>query len=111
MDPFAQYALVTSDEALRDSGLDLDAVDKTRVGVIWGSGNGGFYTFQQEIIEYAKGDGTPRINPFFIPKVIVDIASGWISIRHGFMGLNFTTVSACTTGKGLSPSGWVAVRW
>ncbi len=111
MDPFAQYALVTSDEALRDSGLDLDAVDKTRVGVIWGSGNGGFYTFQQEIIEYAKGDGTPRINPFFIPKVIVDIASGWISIRHGFMGLNFTTVSACATSTTAIIDAMNYIRW
>ena len=81
MDPFAQYALVTSDEAIRDSGLNLDEVNKERVGVIWGSGNGGFYTFQQEVMDYARGDGTPRINPYFIPKVIVDIASGWISIK------------------------------
>ncbi|MDQ2657268.1 MAG: beta-ketoacyl-ACP synthase II [Bacteroidota bacterium] len=111
MDPFAQYALVTSDEALRDSGLDLDVVDKTRVGVIWGSGNGGFYTFQQEIMEYAKGDGTPRINPFFIPKVIVDIASGWISIRYGFMGLNFTTVSACATSTTAIIDAMNYIRW
>lgn len=111
MDPFAQYALITSDEALKDSGLDLDAIDKTRVGVIWGSGNGGFYTFQQEIIEYAKGDGTPRINPFFIPKVIVDIASGWISIKHGFMGLNFTTVSACATSTTAIIDAMNYIRW
>jgi 3-oxoacyl-[acyl-carrier-protein] synthase II len=97
MDPFTHYAMITSQEALNDSGLDLDKIDKTRVGVIWGSGNGGFYTFQQEMISYGRGDGTPRINPYFIPKVIVDIASGWISIRHGFMGPNFTTVSACAT--------------
>ena len=101
MDPFTQYALVSTEEAIKDSGLDLDKIDKTRVGVIWGSGNGGFYTFQQEIVEYAKGDGTPRINPYFIPKVIVDIASGWISIRYGFMGLNFTTVSACATSTAI----------
>src|SRR4051812_5261801 len=68
IDPFTQYALVSTAEALKDSNLDLNKVDKTRVGVIWGSGNGGFYTFQQEIMEYAKGDGTPRINPYFIPK-------------------------------------------
>jgi len=111
MDPFAQYALVTSGEALKDSGLNLDAVDKTRVGVIWGSGNGGFYTFQQEIIEYAKGDGTPRINPFFIPKVIVDIASGWISIKYGFMGLNFTTVSACATSTTAIIDAMNYIRW
>jgi 3-oxoacyl-[acyl-carrier-protein] synthase II len=111
MDPFAQYALVTSDEALRDSGLDLEAIDKTRVGVIWGSGNGGFYTFQQEIMDYARGDGTPRINPYFIPKVIVDIASGWISIKYGFMGLNFTTVSACATSTTAIIDAMNYIRW
>ena len=111
MDPFAQYALVTSDEALRDSGLNLDTVDKTRVGVIWGSGNGGFYTFQQEIMDYARGDGTPRINPYFIPKVIVDIASGWISIKYGFMGLNFTTVSACATSTTAIIDAMNYIRW
>ena len=111
MDPFTQYALITSDEALKDSGLDLDAIDKTRVGVIWGSGNGGFYTFQQEMIEFAKGDGTPRINPFFIPKVIVDIAAGWISIKHGFMGLNFTTVSACATSTTAIIDAMNYIRW
>src|SRR5690606_3571830 len=86
MDPFAQYALVTSDEALKESWLDLDRVTKASGGVIGGSGNGGSYPFQQEITDYARGDGTPRINPFFMPKVIADIASGWISIKHGFMG-------------------------
>ena len=111
MDPFTQYALASTDEALRDSGLDLGGIDKTRVGVIWGSGNGGFYTFQQEIMEYARGDGTPRINPFFIPKVIVDIASGWIAIRHGFMGLNFTTVSACATSTTAIIDAMNYIRW
>lgn len=111
MDPFAQYALVTSGEALKDSGLNLDSIDKERVGVIWGSGNGGFSTFQQEIMEYAKGDGTPRINPYFIPKVIVDIASGWISIKYGFMGLNFTTVSACATSTTAIIDAMNYIRW
>ena len=111
MDPFAQYALVTSGEALQDSGLDLERIDKERVGVIWGSGNGGFYTFQQEIMEYAKGDGTPRFNPYFIPKVIVDIASGWISIKYGFMGLNFTTVSACATSTTAIIDAMNYIRW
>ena len=111
MDPFAQYALVTSGEALRDSGLNLDTVDKTRVGVIWGSGNGGFSTFQHEIVDFARGDGTPRINPFFIPKVIVDIASGWISIKYGFMGLNFTTVSACATSTTAIIDAMNYIRW
>lgn len=111
MDPFAQYAMVSSAEALKDSGLDLDKVDKTRVGVIWGSGNGGFYTFQQEMIEYGRGDGTPRINPYFIPKVIVDIASGWISIKYGFMGPNFTTVSACATSTTAIIDAMNYIRW
>jgi 3-oxoacyl-[acyl-carrier-protein] synthase II len=111
MDPFTHYALVSTAEALKDSGLDLDQVDKTRVGVIWGSGNGGFYTFQQEIMEFAKGDGTPRINPYFIPKVIVDIASGWISIKYGFMGLNFTTVSACATSTTAIIDAMNYIRW
>jgi len=96
---------------LKDSKLDLDKIDKTRVGVIWGSGNGGFYTFQQEVMEFAKGDGTPRFNPYFIPKVIVDIASGWISIKYGFMGLNFTTVSACATSTTAIIDAMNYIRW
>jgi 3-oxoacyl-[acyl-carrier-protein] synthase II len=111
IDPFTQYALVTVDEALKDSGLNLEEIDKTRVGVIWGSGNGGFQTFQQEIIAYAKGDGTPRINPYFIPKVIVDIAAGWISIKYGFMGLNFATVSACATSTTAIIDAFNYIRW
>ena len=97
LDRFAQYALVSSDEAIADSGLDLDKVDKFRVGVVWGAGIGGLQTFQDEVIGYAKGDGTPRFNPFFIPKMIADIAPGNISIKHGFMGPNYTTVSACAS--------------
>lgn len=111
MDPFTQYALVASSEAIRDSQLNLDEIDKTRVGVIWGSGNGGFQTFQREIMEFAKGDGTPRINPYFIPKVIVDIASGWISMKYGFMGLNFTTVSACATSTTAIIDAMNYIRW
>ncbi|HYF66896.1 MAG TPA: beta-ketoacyl-ACP synthase II [Ohtaekwangia sp.] len=111
MDPFTQYAMIASEEALKDSALDLDKIDKTRVGVIWGSGNGGFSTFQHEIMEFAKGDGTPRINPYFIPKVIVDIASGWISIRYGFMGPNFTTVSACATSTTAIIDAMNYIRW
>lgn len=111
MDPFSQYALAATAEAIQDSGLNLDTIDKTRVGVIWGSGNGGFQTFQNEIIEFAKGDGTPRINPYFIPKVIVDIASGWISMKYGFMGPNFTTVSACATSTTSIIEAMNYVRW
>ena len=111
IDPFTQYALVASDEAIKDSGLDLDAIDKTRVGVIWGSGNGGFTTFQNEMIDFGRGDGTPRINPYFIPKVIVDIASGWISMKYGFMGVNFSTVSACATSTTAIIDAMNYIRW
>lgn len=97
LDPFSQYALVVSDEAIADAGLKDAAIDKDRVGVIWGSGIGGLRTFQEELIGFAHGDGTPRFNPFFIPKMIADIASGHISIRHGYRGPNFTTVSACAS--------------
>ena len=97
LDKFAQYALVASDEAIKDAGFDLDSVDKFRVGVIWGAGIGGLETFQNEVIGFANGDGTPRFNPFFIPKMIADIAPGNISIKHGFMGPNYTTVSACAS--------------
>ncbi len=97
LDKFAQYALVSSDEAIKDAGINLDTVDKFRVGVIWGAGIGGIETFQNEVINFAEGDGTPRFNPFFIPKMIADIAPGNISIKHGFMGPNYTTVSACAS--------------
>ncbi|HMC00873.1 MAG TPA: beta-ketoacyl-ACP synthase II [Flavobacteriaceae bacterium] len=97
MDRFTQYAMVASDEAIADSKLDLDKVNKLRVGVIWGAGIGGLETFQDEVLNFAAGDGTPRFNPFFIPKMIADIAPGNISIKHGFMGPNYTTVSACAS--------------
>ena len=97
MDKFAQYAMVASDEAIADANLNLDEVDKLRVGVIWGAGIGGLETFQNEVINFAEGDGSPRFNPFFIPKMIADIAPGNISIKHGFMGPNYTTVSACAS--------------
>lgn len=97
LDRFTQYALVSSDEAIADAKLELDHLDKFRVGVIWGAGIGGLETFQTEVLNYAEGDGTPRFNPFFIPKMIADIAPGNISIKHGFMGPNYTTVSACAS--------------
>tara|TARA_B110000967_G_scaffold65933_1_gene68081 strand:- start:45365 stop:46627 length:1263 start_codon:yes stop_codon:yes gene_type:complete len=97
MDKFTQYAMVASDEAILDSGLDLDAIDKDRVGVIWGAGIGGIETFQQQVLDFGAGDGTPKFNPFFIPKMIADIAPGMISIKYGFRGPNFTTVSACAS--------------
>jgi 3-oxoacyl-[acyl-carrier-protein] synthase II len=99
MDPYTHYAMVVVKEAIQDSGLDLEKINRDRVGVIWGSGIGGLYTFQQECFEFAKGDGTPRFNPFFIPKMIADIASGYISIQYGFRGPNYTTVSACASSN------------
>ncbi|MFD2543013.1 beta-ketoacyl-ACP synthase II [Lacinutrix gracilariae] len=97
MDKFTQYAMVASDEAIIDAKLNLDTINKLRVGVIWGAGIGGLETFQNEVLNFAAGDGTPRFNPFFIPKMIADIAPGNISIKNGFMGPNYTTVSACAS--------------
>ena len=98
-DRFAQYALVSSDEAITDSGLDLDKEDRDRIGVIWGAGIGGLETFQNEVLNFAAGDGSPRFNPFFIPKLISDIAPGLISMKHGLRGPNFATVSACASSS------------
>jgi len=97
MDKFAQYAMVAADEAIVDAKLNLDEVNKLRVGVIWGAGIGGLETFQEEVLNFAAGDGSPRFNPFFIPKMIADIAPANISIKYGFMGPNYTTVSACAS--------------
>ncbi|WP_422359684.1 beta-ketoacyl-ACP synthase II [Reichenbachiella sp.] len=98
MDLFTQFAHIVADEAVLDAGLDLDKLDSNRAGVIWGAGIGGLKTFQDEVMNFAGGDGTPRYNPFFIPKMIADIAPGMISIKYGFRGPNFTTVSACASG-------------
>ena len=97
MDRFAQYAVVASDEAIKDAGITLENSDKHRIGVIWGAGIGGIETFQEEVVNFAKGDGTPKFNPFFIPKMIADIAPAHISMRNGYMGPNYTTVSACAS--------------
>ena len=97
IDRFTQFALIASDEAVKDAGLNKDNVDVDRVGVIFASGIGGLITFQEEVINFASGDGTPRFNPFFIPKMILDIAAGQISMRHGFRGPNYAVVSACAS--------------
>jgi len=97
LDPFAQYAMAVADEAILDSKLPLDKINKDRVGVIWGSGLGGLFTFQEEMRTFAAGDGTPRFNPFFIPKMIPDLSAGHISIKYGFHGPNYVTVSACAS--------------
>ncbi|MCS5664027.1 MAG: beta-ketoacyl-ACP synthase II [Flavobacteriales bacterium] len=98
-DPYTQYAMVATAEAMEDSKLNLDTLDPDRAGVIWGSGIGGIKTFYDEISSFATGEGTPRFNPFFIPKMISDIAAGMISIKYGFRGPNFTTVSACASSS------------
>ena len=97
LDMYSQFALIASDEAIIDSGIDLEKINKDRVGVIWASGIGGLETFFQAIKGYVLGDGTPRFSPFFIPKMISDIAAGQISIKYGFRGPNFSTVSACAS--------------
>jgi 3-oxoacyl-[acyl-carrier-protein] synthase II len=97
MDMFTQFAMIVADEAVKDSGIDLESINKNKVGVIWGSGIGGLKTFEEEVINFSSGDGTPKFNPFFIPKMIADSASGQISIKYGFRGPNYITVSACAS--------------
>ncbi|MBN8833233.1 MAG: beta-ketoacyl-[acyl-carrier-protein] synthase II [Niastella sp. SCN 39-18] len=97
LDRYCQFALIASDEAVKDAGLTAENADPDRVGVIFASGIGGLITFQEEVTNFALGDGTPRFNPFFIPKMILDIAAGQISMRHGFRGPNFAVVSACAS--------------
>ena len=111
LDPYAQYALIATDEAIVDSGLNLDKVDKDRVGVIWASGIGGLETFFRAIQGYVLGDGTPRFSPFFIPKMIADIAAGSISIKYGFRGPNFATVSACASSTNAIIDAINYIRW
>jgi 3-oxoacyl-[acyl-carrier-protein] synthase II len=98
-DLFTQYAVAAADEAIRNAGLDLERLNRNRIGVIWGSGNGGIQTFQDQVAEFVKGNGVPRFNPYFIPKIIADIPSGVISIRYGLRGLNFSTISACASSN------------
>jgi 3-oxoacyl-[acyl-carrier-protein] synthase II len=99
VDRFTQFALAATAQAIQNSGLDLDAVDKARVGVIWGSGIGGLATLEKEVEDYVLGNGTPKHNPFLIPKMISDIAAGMISMQYGFMGINYATVSACASSS------------
>lgn len=97
LDPYAHYGMIAADQALKDCGVDLDAIDLDRAGVIWASGIGGLHTFTGEVSDFVKGDGSPRFSPFFIPKMIADIAAGHISIKHGLRGPNYATVSACAS--------------
>lgn len=110
-DPFSQYALVAVAQAVEDGNIDFDSLDKDRIGVIWGSGNGGIQTFEDQMIEYSAGDGTPRFTPFFIPRILVDIASGIISIKYGLRGVNFCPVSACATSNTAIIEAFNYIKW
>ncbi|MDB5271955.1 MAG: fabF [Chitinophagaceae bacterium] len=110
-DAYTQYALIAVEEAVKHANINFDELNKNRIGVIWGSGNGGIQTFQDQVMEFAKGDGTPRFNPFFIPKMIVDIAAGIISIKYGLRGVNFATVSACATSNTAIIEAFNHIRW
>ena len=111
LDKFSQYAMVVADEAFNDSGLNMDKIDSDRAGVIWGSGIGGMQTFYNESINFGAGNGTPRFNPFFIPKLISDIPAGHISIKYNFRGPNFTTVSACASSTNALIDAFNYIKW
>lgn len=110
-DPFTQYAIIAADEAITDAGLKTATINKDKVGVIWGSGNGGIFTFQEEVEAFVANNRVPRFNPFLIPKMIVDIASGIISMKHGYRGVNFTTVSACATSTTALIDAFNYIKW
>lgn len=110
-DRFSLYALYAVDQAIKGGGIDFDTLNKDRVGVIWGSGNGGIQTFQDQMKEYCEGDGTPRFTPFFIPRILVDIASGIISIKYGLRGVNFCPVSACATSNTAMIEAFNYIKW
>jgi 3-oxoacyl-[acyl-carrier-protein] synthase II len=110
-DPFSLYALYAVDQALTNGNIDFEGLNKDRIGVIWGSGNGGIQTFQDQMKEYIEGDGTPRFTPFFIPRILVDIASGIISIKYGLRGVNFCPVSACATSNTALIEAFNYIKW
>lgn len=110
LDPFVHYALASTEEAVKDANIDFDTLDRDRAGVIWGSGIGGLRTFIDEVTNFNAGDGTPRFNPFFIPKMIIDIAPGHISIKYGLRGPNFATVSACASSTNAIIDGFNYIR-
>jgi len=110
-DPYSQYALVAADQAVEDSGLDFENMDPFDTGVIWGSGQGGMHTFEEEVKNYAENDYTPRFNPFFVPKLIINMAPGLISMKYGLMGINYATVSACATSNTAIMDAMNYIRW
>lgn len=110
-DPFSLYALIAVEEAIQHGNINFDSLNRDRIGVIWGSGNGGIQTFQDQMKAYCEGDGTPRFTPFFIPRILVDIASGVISIKYGLRGVNFCPVSACATSNTAIIEAFNYIRW
>lgn len=110
-DPFVQYALIAAEEAIKNSKINFEQLDKRQIGVIWASGNGGFSTFEQQVTEFAQGDGIPRYNPFFIPKTIVNMAAGMVSIKFGLKGLSYTAVSACAASNTAIMNAFDYIRW
>jgi 3-oxoacyl-[acyl-carrier-protein] synthase II len=110
-DPFTQYALVAVREAVADAGIDFSELNRDRIGVIWGSGNGGIQTFQDQMMEFCSGDGTPRFTPYFIPRILVDIAAGVISMQYGLRGVNYCPVSACATSNTALIDAFNYIRW
>jgi len=110
-DPFSQYALVAVREAVADAGINFEELNRDRIGVIWGSGNGGIQTFQDQMKEYCEGDGTPRFTPYFIPRILVDIASGIISMEYGLRGINYCAVSACATSNTAMIDAFNYIKW
>ena len=103
--------MVSVDEAVKQANLDFSQLNCNRIGVIWGSGNGGIQTFQDQMLEFCSGDGTPRFTPFFIPRILVDIASGVISIKYGLRGVNYCPVSACATSNTAIIDAFNYIRW
>lgn len=110
-DPFSQYALVAVAEAVKHGNIDFETLNRDRIGVIWGSGNGGIQTFEDQMVEFCDGDGTPRFTPYFIPRILVDIASGVISIKYGLRGVNFCPVSACATSNTALIEAFNYIKW
>eukprot|EP01132_Coremiostelium_polycephalum_P012211 gene12211-14931_t len=110
-DPFTQYAMVAADQAIQDSGLDFSSMNPYDSGVIWGTGQGGMLTFEEQVKEYSAGNFVPRFSPFFVPKLISNMASGMISIKHRLMGINYTTVSACSTSNTAIMDAFNYIRW
>ena len=110
-DPFTQYALITAKQAIEDSGLDFSSMNPYDTGVIWGTGQGGMLTFEEQVREYADSGYKPRFSPFFIPKLIANMASGMISIKYGLMGINYTTVTACSSSNTAIMDAMNYIRW